>query len=62
MIRLKEEKRIVILEVVCAWDRLVSKREAEKRGKYDALKADQAKVHEGYMVMVVPVVFGDPRD
>ena len=59
IVRLREGKRIIVLEVACAWDPLVVKRELEKRNKYARLKADLAKQWPGYTVVVIPVVVGD---
>ena len=43
IVRLREERRIVGMEVACAWDPLVVEREQEKRQKYTRLKADLAR-------------------
>ena len=37
VVRMAAEKRIVVFEVACAWDRLVAEREREKIGKYEKL-------------------------
>ena len=57
VVRLAAEKRIVVFEVACAWDRLVAEREREKSGKYEELAADLARYWE-YRVTIVPVVIG----
>ena len=43
VVRLEREKRVLILEVACAWEPLVAAREIEKRGKYQDLAADLAR-------------------
>ena len=42
VVRMEEERRVVIFEVACAWDRGLNEREVEKRGKYQELAADLA--------------------
>ena len=59
VVRLKEAKRLLILEVACAWEPLITAREIEKRGKYQNLAADLARQNPGYQTSVVPVVIGD---
>ena len=43
VVRMTAEKRIVVFEVACAWDRLVAEREREKMRKYEELAADLAR-------------------
>ena len=61
VVRMEEERRVVIFEVACAWDRGLKEREVEKRGKYQELAADLATQERTitYKVVVVPVVLGD---
>ena len=58
LIRQAKERRIIIMEVACAWDPLVSAREKEQADKYDRLAADLAQ-HWGYRVIVASIVIGD---
>ena len=59
LVRQTAEKRIVILEVACAWEPLITEREREKAAKYQELAADLPQQYEGYHVVVAPVVMGD---
>ena len=59
VVRVTNEKRLLILEVACAWEPLIAEREREKRGKYQDLAADSARQNPGYQTRVVPVVIGD---
>ena len=47
VVRLTEAKRLLILEVACAWEPLITAREMEKRGKYQNLAADLARQNPG---------------
>ena len=59
VVRLVAEKRLVILEVACAWEPLIASRELEKRAKYQDLAAVLARQNPGFAVRVSPVVIGD---
>ncbi len=59
VVRLKDEKRIIVYEIAVAWDPIVEEREREKRAKYLDLAADLVHQWKGYKVTVVPVVLGD---
>jgi hypothetical protein len=58
-LRLIKEKRILLMDVACAWDPLVKARENEKRLKYMELAADLGKQWPSYRVRSIPVVVGD---
>lgn len=59
VVRMGGERKIVVYEVACAWDRIVEQREREKQAKYGDLAADLARQWQGYRVVVIPVVIGD---
>ena len=59
VVRLEAERRLVILEVVCACEPIVLSRELEKRQKYQDLAADLSRQNPGYTVYDAPVVMGD---
>ena len=59
LVRQTVEKRIVILEVACSWESLITEREREKAAKYQELAADLFQQYEGYRVVVAPVVMSD---
>ena len=59
IVELKSQKRILIVEIACAWDPLVPEREREKRAKYSALAKDLANQNPGHQVEVLTFVFGD---
>lgn len=59
VVRVDKERRIVILDVACAWDTSIGKRRKEKLDRYVELAADLANQHTGYRVTTIPVVCGD---
>ena len=59
VVRLQEEKRVLIFDVTVAWEPLVKERDIEKERKYQELAADLANQWPGFRIQVYPVVVGD---
>ncbi len=59
IVKLAEEKRVAIMEVACATEIVVERREQQKLQKYQELAADMAKQMPGYTIRVTPVVIGN---
>ena len=57
-IRLLDPKKIIILEVACAWEPIVTEREAKKKVKYRELAAELANQWPGYTVQNAAVGIG----
>lgn len=55
----KRRKRVILLEMACAFDSLVEEREQEKTQKYEELAADMATQYPGYRVITAPLVISD---
>jgi len=58
ILHIKDTKKIWILDVACAWERLIKEREGEKRGKYGPLAANMGKRKLGWHVEVGALVIG----
>ncbi len=58
VIRMIKEKTIIIMEVACAWEPIVKRREAQEKAKYGELAADLANQWPGYTIRNTPVVMG----
>lgn len=59
IVYLKEAKRILVMEIACAWDPLLEARENEKRDKYLTFASDLCRQLDGWEAQVYPLVFGD---
>ncbi len=59
IVKLAKEKRVAIMEVACATEIIVEKREQQKLQKYQELAADMAKQMPGFTIRVTPVVIGN---
>ena len=54
----KRQKRNEIIEVAVTWDKILPKREKQKRLKYLALGADMCRTRPGWVANVRPAVMG----